>query len=279
MNQPSTLGSLARKARSVFGAALLSALGVAAMAAPAHAQQTPSQTNSNQLNQLLVSDVFETTPNKNAAGEGYVNAEFRFVKYPGDVKQYLYDVKGEYALTDQLAVGGWVPLYNAKLGSTGSHTGFGDVTFFGQYKLDQLINPDVINLTAQLDVVLPTGSRTRLRDTGKFGVRPLIEAYKNFGQVGPGTIGAYALLGFNITTNPDVRIGAAGTYEWEKVVGILEFDDLAGDKRGRPLVTITPGVAYRGLNPFEFAFGLPFGVNDGSPDWGIIIKATYAFQK
>ncbi|HSV15885.1 MAG TPA: hypothetical protein VLI90_16605, partial [Tepidisphaeraceae bacterium] len=250
------------------GAALL------ATAPLARAQVTPSQTNSDQLNQLIVSDVFETTPNKNAAGEGYINGEFRYLDFGHDIKQYLYELKGDYGITDQITVGGWLPIYDAKVGD--SHTGIGDITFFGQYKFDQLINPDVVNLTGQVDVVLPTGSRNRLRDTGKFGVRPIVEAYKNFGQVGPGTIGAYGLLGVTITTNPDVRIGLAGTYEWQKIVGIIEFDDLAGDKRGAPLVTLTPGVAYRGLNPFEFELGFPFGLNDASPDWGIVLKATFA---
>lgn len=272
-----SLGSLTRKARSTIAVTLTSGLALVMLAAPASAQQTPSQTNTNQLNQLFISDVFSTTPNHNAAGEAWFNGEFRFLKFPGSVKQYLFEVKGAYGITDQLTVGGWIPVYNAKVGS--SHTGLGDITIFGQYKLDQLVNPDIVNLTAQLDVFLPTGSRNKLRDQGHFGVRPIIEAFKNFGQVGPGTIGAYGLLGVTITTNPDVRIGLAATYEWEKIVGILEFDDIAGDKRGRPLLLFTPGASYRGINPFEFTAGVPFGLNDGSPDWGIVVKVTYALQK
>jgi hypothetical protein len=280
MNRIASLGSLAPKARFSFLALFLSGAAAVTLlsATPAaRAQQTPSQTNSDQLNQLLVSDVFETTPNKNAAGEGYINGEFRYLDFGHDVKQYLYEIKGDYGITDQITVGGWLPIYNTKVGD--SHTGIGDITFFGQYKFDQIINPDIVNLTGQVDVVLPTGSRSKFRDTGKFGVRPIIEAYKNFGQVGPGSIGAYGLLGVTLTTDIDVRFGAAATYEWQKIVGILEFDDIAGEKRGAPLVTLTPGVAYRGLNPFEFAVGIPFGLNDASPDWGIVLKATFAFQK
>jgi hypothetical protein len=281
MNRISALGSLARKARTVFGATLLPALGLAAaalVATPASAQVTPSQTNSNQLNQLINSDVFSTTANHNAAGEAWVNGEFRFLKFPGDTKQYLFEVKGAYAFTDQITVGGWIPIYNTKLNDD-SHTGLGDLTIFGQYKLDQLVNPDIINLSAQLDVLLGTGSRTHLQDTGHFGVRPAIQAYKNFGQVGPGSIGAYGVMAVTITTNSDFRFGLAGTYEWEKIVGILEFDDVTGDKHGRPTVTISPGVAYRGLNQWEFLVGVPLGVNEGSPDWGIVAKVTWALQK
>jgi hypothetical protein len=279
MNLTSSLGRVARRARSSFGVLLLSAVGLALFApAPvARAQQTPSQTTSEQLNQLFISDVFETTPNKNAAGEGYVSGEFRFLQFPHDFNQYLFEIKGDYGITDQITAGGWMPIYHSDDGE--DHTDFGDVTFFGQYKFDQLINPDIVNLTAQVDVVLPTGHRSKGFDTGKFGVRPIVEAYKNFGLVGPGAIGAYGLLGFTITTNVDFRMGFAGTYEWQKIVGILEFDDLTGDKRGVPFVTLTPGVAYRGLNPFEFALGFPFGLNDASPDWGVVLKATYAFQK
>src|SRR3954451_11156199 len=125
-----SLGSLASKARATFGAILLSAAGLSllATAGSARAQVTPSQTNSDQLNQLIVSDVFETTPNKNAAGEGYINGEFRYLDFGHGVKQYLYELKGDYGITDQITVGGWLPIYDAKV--TDDHTGIGDVTFF-----------------------------------------------------------------------------------------------------------------------------------------------------
>jgi len=283
-----------------LGARALSALGMAVLTTNASAQnntssstastpspisyatpaspQTPSQTNSNELNQLIDSDVFSTTANHNAAGEAWVNGEFRFLQFPQNTNQYLFELKGAYAFTDQITVGGWLPIDNAKINGD-THTGLGDITFFGQYKLDQLVNPDIVNLSAQLDMFLPTGSHDNLRDTGHFGVRPAIQVYKNFGQVGPGSIGAYGEMAVSITTNSDFRFGLAGTYEWEKIVGILEFDDVTGDKHGLPTVTISPGIAYRGINPWEFEIGIPLGINDGSPDWGIVAKVTWALQK
>jgi len=56
----------------------VSALSTGLGAPPALAEQTPSQTNSDQLNQLLVSDVFETTPDKNAAGRDTSPLNFGF---------------------------------------------------------------------------------------------------------------------------------------------------------------------------------------------------------
>jgi hypothetical protein len=273
MNSFASLGSFARKARFLLAGTLgLGLLG--ASASLVAAQQTTSQTTSNQLNQLFEA---ETTNNKSAAGEGYVNGGFTFVQFPGDVNQYRYQLQGQYSFTDQLAVGGFIPLVDSKVGD--SSFGFGDVTFYGQYKLDQLVNHDVVDLTAQLDMVLPTGSISRFRDTGRFGIRPSVLAYKDFGQFGPGDLGAYASAGFTITTHSDFRMDLAATYEWQKIVGVLEFFDQAGDKMGEPMVNIIPGAAYRGLGPIELALGFPFGLNDGSPDWGIIFKATYAFQK
>lgn len=273
MNSLTSLGSFARKARFLLAGTLGLTLS-AMLTSSAAAQQTTSQATSNQLNQLFEA---ETTNNKSAAGEGYVTGEFAFVKFPGDVKQYRFQLQGQYSFTDQLAVGGFIPLVDSKV--TSSSFGFGDITFYGQYKLDQLVNHDVVDLTAQLDMVLPTGSISKFRDTGRFGIRPSLLGYKDFGQLGPGDLGAYASLGFTITTHSDFRMDLAATYEWQKIVGILEFYDQAGDKMGEPLVNIIPGVAYRGIGPIELALGFPFGLNDGSPDWGVVLKATYAFQK
>ncbi len=238
------------------------------------ADQTPSQTNSNQLNQLFQ---FETTPDICAAGEAYVTGNFDFIKYPGTTKVYRYQLQGQYGITDQIAVGAFVPLISSK--TRGTHFGLGDIGIYGQYKLDKIINPEVITVTGQLDVILPSGDRTELRDTGKFGVRPLILAYKDFGQRGPGDLGIYGLFGFTITTNSDVRFDLAATYQINDLVGVVEFDSQAGDKQGRPLVQFTPGLVYRGIGPWEIAVGVPIGVNSGTPDWSLNVKLTYAFQK
>jgi len=165
---------------------------------------TPSQTNGNQLNQLFQ---FENTPDTCAAGEGYITGNFTYLKFPGTTKEYRYQVQGQYAFTDQIAVGAFIPVITSKINR--SNTGMGDVGIYGQYKLDQIINPEIVDVTVQLDMILPTGDRTELQDTGKFGVRPLILAYKDFGQHGPGDFGLYGLFGFTITTNSDVRAGIA----------------------------------------------------------------------
>jgi hypothetical protein len=233
---------------------------------------TPSQSNTTQLNQLFA---FENTPDICAAGEGYVTGEFEFLKFPGSVKEYRYQVQGQYGFTDQIAAGAFVPVVNTNV--AGTLTGFGDVGIYGQYKFDQFINPEIFDLTAQLDMILPTGDSTAMRDTGKFGIRPLVFAYKDFGQSGPGTFGLYGELGFTITTNSDLRMGIAATYQYNALVGILELYDQAGDKQGRPLIQITPGVSYRGFSPWEITVGVPVGVNKGTPDWGVIFKLTYAF--
>jgi hypothetical protein len=273
-----SLGSVFNNVRSILSGALISAIGMTALSTTASAAvpdapapMTTSQATSNQLNQLFV---FETTNNKSAANEGYATLSFAYLKFPHKVFEYRYQVQAQYSFTNQLAVGGFVPLIHARLADT--NTGFGDLTFYGQYKLDQLVPHNIVDLTAQIDVVLPTGDRKELRDTGRFGVRPMIQAYKDFGQFGPGHIGAYSELGFTITTDSDFRFGIAGTYEVDRVVAILEFYDQAGSKIGRPFVTFTPGLAVR-PGPFEVALGFPIGLNKGSPDFGIVLKGTFAW--
>jgi len=236
---------------------------------------TPSQTNTNQLNQLFQ---LETTPDICAAGEAYVTADFNFLKYPGSLKQYRYQLQGQYGLTDQIALGGFVPGITTQDLLNHTYTGLGDITLYGQYKLDQFVNPEVVDLTVQLDMVLPTGNNTQMRDTGRFGVRPLLLAYKDFGQHGPGYFGVYGLIGFTFTTNSDFRFGAAATYQINDWVGIFEFYDQDGI-HGHPYVQLTPGITYRGLSQWELSLGMPVGVTTGTPDWGIIAKLTYAFAK
>ena len=264
------LGSL-KKARVLCG---MAGLALIASAAPAHAQVSTSQTTSNQLNQLLMTP---TTNNKSSAGEWYATLFFRYLSFQNDFDQFHYQAQGQYSFTDQLAAGLWIPVEHNNFGD--SHTGFGDVTFYGQYKLDQLISHDVVDLTAEADVVLPTGTFSEGLESGRFGFRPKVLAYKEFDNVGPGNIGVYADIGFTITTHSDFRMDLAATYEWQKIVGILEFYDQAGDKMGSPQVYFTPGAAYRGLGPWEFALGVPIGMNDASADVGVSVKATYAFQR
>lgn len=232
---------------------------------------TPSQTNTKQLNQLFE---FETTPDICAAGESYVTGRFDFLKFPGTVKEYRYQLQGQYAFTDQIAAGGFVPGITSVLNHT--HTGVGDITLYAQYKLDRFISPEIVDVTVQLDAVLPTGNDGQLRDTGKFGVRPMLLAYKDFGQHGPGDFGLYGLCGFTITTDSDLRLGLAATYQINEWVGIFEFYDQNGI-HGHPYVLVTPGISYRGLSSWEFSVGVPVGVDNGTPDWGIIAKITYAF--
>jgi hypothetical protein len=234
---------------------------------------TPSQTNTNQLNQLFIS---ETTPDICAAGEEYVTGSFTFLRFRGQDREYRYQLQGQYGFTDQIAAGAYVPGITAKQISTDS--GLGDITVYAQYKLDQFINPEIVDMTAQVDMVLPTGNRTELRDTGKFGVRPLILAYKDFGQRGPGILGAYGSFGFTLTTNSDVRLALAATYQLDRLTGILEFYDQTGSHQGGPQVELTPGFAYKGVSPWEFSVGVPIGLNKGSPDWGVVCKLTYVFQ-
>jgi hypothetical protein len=274
----SALGSFVHKARSLMAGPLVWTVGLTlftgtskAAAPPPPPLVTTSQFTSNQLNQLFI---FETTNNKSATGEGYLNASFAYLKFPHKVYEYRYQVQGQYSFTNQLAVGGFVPLIHSRLMDT--NTGFGDLVIYGQYKLDQFVPHDIVDLTAQVDVVLPTGDRHEFRDTGRFGVRPLIQAYKDFGQFGPGHIGAYGELGFTIASDSDFRWGLAATYEVQRVVGIVEFFNQAGSKQGRPFVAITPGVAVR-PGPFEVALGIPIGLNKGSPDWGLVLKGTFAW--
>ena len=211
-------------------------LGQQPLLLPPVPNPTPSQTNTNQLNQLFE---LETTPDICAQGEGYLTADFRYLKFPGDHRQYRYQLQGQYGITDHLAAGAYVPGITLD-DAAGTHTGFGDVVLYGQYKLDQVVNPDVVDLTAQVDVVLPTGDRPSGRDTGHFGVRPLLLAYKDFGRQGPGDLGLYGLLGFTITTDADVRLGVAATYQVDRLVAVLELTDETGIHHGPPPVRPHP---------------------------------------
>ena len=245
---------------------------------------TPSQANTHQFDQLFQ---LENTPDTCAAGEGFITGRFEYLDHdPGSAgigngyrapgQQYRFDVQGQYGATDQIAFGGFVPV----VVNSDNGYGFGDVGIYGQYKFDRLITRRLFDLTAQLDLITPTGNAGRLRDTGHIGVRPLALAYKDFGDLGPGRLGAYGLLGFNLAPHPDFRIGAAATYEFAgHVAAALEVTDTEASGPNQTLAFVTPGVLYRGLRGFELAAGVPIGLGHESPDFGINLRATYAFPK
>lgn len=262
-------------------------LGVRAVAAPVTPQPVPplssevdlaptdttaSQMGSNQLDQLFS---FETAPNKSDAREGYLTAEFSFAKYAGLRKEFRETLQGEYGITDQIAAGAFIPVVATARANT--HAGLGDVTLFGQYKFDKIIDPAVVNVTAQLDVVLPTGDRGEDRDTGRLGVRPLLLVYKDFGRYHGGEVGAYGVFGGTISSSSDIRTGAAITYEVNRVSAIVELFDQTGQNVGKPLLTVTPGFSFRQIDPWELVVGFPLGLNQNSPHWGVTVKLTYAF--
>lgn len=259
-------------ALAVAGASSSASADNVALPPAPNGNETSSQENSSQLNQLFF---FENTNDKSARNEGYASGQFAYLKFQHSIEQYRFQAQAQYSFTDQLAVGGLIPLIHAHIPNN-NNTGLGDILIYGQYKLDQIIPRNLVEMSAQVDAVIPTGKRSDFRDVGRFGVRPWLQAYKDFGQFGPGHFAAYGEMGFTITQDSDFRWGLAGTYEWNRIVGILEFYDQAGGKIGRPLVTITPGVAWR-PGPFELAVGIPIGLNNGSPIWGVIIKATYAW--
>jgi hypothetical protein len=273
----------AHVARAVDGPASLGQQPLVVLPEP---DLTPAQLRTNQFNQLFN---FEATPDICAAGEGYLSGQFAFLgdyhgadgvgasHSAGD--ELRVQAQGQYGITDQVAVGGSLPFISNPDGVHGGATGFGDVDLFGQYKFDQIIAPSVFDLTAQLDVVLPTGSGDKFRDRGKFGVRPLALAYKDFGQVGPGTLGAYGLFGLTFGKHVDVHMGVAVTYEIQHFAGVLELTDIQYTRPDYGVCQITPGVIYHGIEPFEFALGLPIGIGHDAPKAGIEFKVTYAFAK
>ena len=161
----------------------------------------------------------------------------------------------------------------------GLHTdGVGDVTLYGQYKCDQLIDPKLFSLTGQVSVILPTSDGNRTLDPDRFGVRPTALAYKDFGSVGPGRLGAYGELGVTLSDDADARYGIAASYELSHFVGVLELTGIAGSNYYGSYAQIAPGVVYRGPNGFEFALGIPVGIGSDAPDWGVTAKITYGFQ-
>lgn len=295
---------MTRKNRSLLtvAAALCLATGRSALAAPGDpvslGQQpinpdapvvVPPPVTPHQLNQLFQ---FPTTTDTLLAGEGYVSGQFDFLSdlpggggsrprgTPVDGDQFRFRAQGQYGVTDHLAVGGYLPVID----NAGAHgeAGFGDLTAYGQYRLDQVIDPNVVDVTVQLGVVLPTGDFGEYRDNGRLGIQPVVLAYKDFGKLGPGVLGAYGMFGFTFSDRADLRAGVAATYEVAHWAGIVEFygtDQLgpARTRQRRNFVTATPGIAYRGFRNLDLALGVPIGLSDKSPDVGLTLKFTYAF--
>ncbi len=154
--------------------------------------------------------------------------------------------------------------------------GAADVTLCGRYKFDRLVDPKLFSLTGQVDVVLPTSNSSQPYDPGRFGAHPLGLAYKDLGRVGPGRLGESGELGCTISGDADVRYGVAGTYELDRFVAVLELTGIAGSNYYGSFAQITPGLVWRGLDPFEVAASASAGIGSDAPDWSGTAKVTYA---
>ena len=194
-------------------------------------------------------------------------------------QQARFQLQGQYGITDRLAVGSYVPVVYSPDDDDGNEVTTGDVGIYAQYKLDQLVPRRLLDLTAQLDLVLPTGKPSGLGDAGRIGARLAVLAYKDFGQLGPGVLGAYGFAAFTARRGPDASGGLAATYEFSNgLAAVAELTEVdASDFSSVAL--FTPGVIYRGLRPFELALGVPLGLSSGAPDWGVTFKLTYAFAR
>jgi hypothetical protein len=97
-----------------------------------------------------------------------------------------------------------------------------------------------------------------------------------------GVLGLYRQIGAHISSGAHQNIlGASPNYtiynDWTL---ISEFTLLCG--KPSKLASASdlewiPGVAFRGLKGFEFAAGVPIGITSDAPDWGIILKANWAW--
>ncbi len=232
-----------------------------------------SQASSEQLNQLIIMD---NTPDKGEAGEWYATAGFGYFHTPMIQQNYTFFARGQYSITDDIAVGGSVPFLNiVHFDDHGTSTGFGDIGLYGQYNLDSLCHvkhPDMTNVTVQVATFFPTGGHDFKGFNGAISVQPEVLAYHNLGHLGAGVLSAYGEFGFDISKTADNRLGGALAYDIDNFVGLMEFNYINSNG------TMSPGVVYRGLRNWEFAMGIPINVSS-TGQWGLTLQATFFWEK
>lgn len=248
---------------------------------------------------LIQSFFLTETVYPQAQGETQITLVPSYFSNNGDGDDLLLGLSVEYGITDRFAVGaGWIPYRKIYFDQASDQSGPGDLELGVKYAFDK--NEDLqLQIAIGLGVTLPTGDEDKGLSEGNRVYEPFIVLSKDFGD--DTNIHFNLAYGFVEVVNRPHEIGLAEKEEimdggkdganglalnlglvtklsphWRGTLELnLETNEIDDGEETESF--FTPGLVWKGLDDFEFGLGVPIGLTDESPDWGLIAKASYEF--
>lgn len=187
-----------------------------------------------------------------------------------------------YGVTDWLMIEGRVPFLRLDVDGGDSESGIGDLEFEGKVSLTRKSSPvgfvpDALDLSAGVRVSVPTGDEDEGLGRENASFAPFASASYWFDP----RIGLHGRVEAELQQDerPQYRATAAIEFvPWDPSFSIFGALDFQRDGTESDGVTIAPGAQYRfpGM-PLALGIGIPLGLNDDAPDWGILVNGEYRF--
>jgi len=211
---------------------------------------------------------------------GWFEAQFRFQNLSGDADALRIGPVFAFSPIDRLEIGGRFDFVDIDFGAT-SESGVSDTTVYGKWQFYR--NPVQFAVGGELS--LPTGDEDNGLGTGEVDPTIFASIRKDLPDV--------TLTGmFGFRFNNDASIGG-GTLEGKTSIflgggamfPVQERFSLSGEltieteryESADSAVELTAGAYWYATDGFTLRGGLGIGLDDGSPDWELIVGAAWHF--
>lgn len=213
----------------------------------------------------------ETMPNEPGELSLRVSTDYR--RRGGESVGALPKVELFYGIVERLGAELSVPMaYHHGDGQT--TYGLGDVSLGLKYLVIEH-TPEWPAVVFGLEAGLPTGSRSRELGEGAVELEPFIALLKDFGR--------FSIQGnFGWSKQVNREREDRFTYNWALAAPLLErkvhvLVEMNGDWGREPQTAVAPGLKYNFTDEVFIGAAVPFGLNEHTPDWGIVTQFQIGF--
>jgi hypothetical protein len=212
----------------------------------------------------------ETMPND--PGELTLRVTTEYAKHGSEKFGLLPNIQVFYGLVERLGAELSVPLaYHA-----GERTdyGIGDISVALKYLVVEPVRnwPAVV---VGVEAGFPTGSESRELGEGAYELTPFVALLKDFGP--------FTVQG-NFGWSKQVSAGRVDrfVYNWALAIPVLEkkvhlLAEINGDWGREQHAAFTPGIKYNFTDEMFVGVAVPLGLNENTPDWGVVTQFQIGF--
>ena len=188
-----------------------------------------------------------------------------------------------FGLTDWLMLEGRVPFRRLDVDGGDSESGIGDLEFEGKVSLTRKSSPIAfipdgnVDVAAGLRVSVPTGDEDEGLGRENASFAPFVSASYWFDP----QIGIHGRVESELQQDESPQHRATAAVEfipWDPSFSFFGALDIRRDGSESDAITLVPGAQYRfpGM-PLALGIGIPLGLNDEAPDWGVLVNGEYRF--